>query len=200
MVLLTPNKEPHCIKNKKPDHHIYSKLDLMIELIKLKVAFMKSNLPTLITPIKKPSRIISTCCVASLFIPTFVDAGGVCIIAKELGNSLAIEWIADSQESVDSAIEKATTKLREQGFSRKKLQDVHVQANTNLTHGYMVIIKTKYKTPYKTTMGDTRTSYGCGFSETSSAEAEQAAVNNLRSYSWGWKGEYGYELHARHQF
>lgn len=122
------------------------------------------------------------------------------MVAKELGNSLAIEWIADSKESVDSAIEKAKAKLQSQGFIKKKLQDVHVQANTNLTHGYMVIIKTRYKTPYKTTMGDTRTSYGCGFSETSSTEAEQEAINNLRSYSWGWKSEYGYELHAKHEF
>ncbi len=122
------------------------------------------------------------------------------MVAKELGNSLAIEWIADAKVPVDSAIEKAKTKLQTQGFAKKKLQDVHVQANTNLTHGYMIIIKTKYRTPYKTTMGDTRTSYGCGFSERSFAEAEQAAVKNLRSYSWGWKNDYGYELHAKHKF
>jgi hypothetical protein len=122
------------------------------------------------------------------------------MVAKELGNSLAIEWIADEKDSVDSAMEKARIKLQNQGFSKKKLQDLHVQANTNMAHGYMVIIKTKYKTPFKTTRGDTRTSYGCGFSEQSSAEAERAAVSNLRSYSWGWKSEYGYELHARHEF
>lgn len=143
---------------------------------------------------------VFVCCSMFLFTPSTVNAGGVCMVAKELGNSLAIEWIADSKIPVDSAIEITKEKLQQQGFSKKKLRDVHVQANTNLTHGYMVIIKTQYKTPYKTSMGDTRTSYGCGFSETSSAEAEQAAVNNLRSYSWGWKKEFGYELYARHQF
>jgi hypothetical protein len=136
----------------------------------------------------------------ALSAPLSANAGGVCMVAKELGNSLAIEWIADKKESVDSAIEKAKAKLESQGFGKKKLQDVHVQANTHLGHGYMVIIKTKYNTPHKTVMGNTRTSYGCGFSEKSSAEAEQAAINNLRSYSWGWKKEFGYELHARHQF
>ncbi len=122
------------------------------------------------------------------------------MVAKELGNSLAIEWIADKNETVDSAIEKAKVRLQSQGFRKNKLQDVHVQANTNLVHGHMVIIKTTYKTPYKTKRGNTRTSYGCGFSDTSSADAERAAISNLRSYSWGWKNDFGYELYARHEF
>jgi hypothetical protein len=162
--------------------------------------FMKRNISMFSTLTKTQIGIVYACCFLILSVPSSVSAGGACMVAKELGNSLAIEWIADSKESVDSAIEKAKVKLQNQGFSKKKLQDVHVQANTHLSHGYMVIIKTKYKTPFKTTMGDTRTSYGCGFSNKSSADAEQAAVNNLRSYSWGWKNEYGYELHARHEF
>lgn len=161
---------------------------------------MKTNTSFIRTLAKNLLGTVCACCSLALSTSSSVYAGGVCMVAKELGNSLAIEWIADAKVSVNSAIEITKTKLQEQGFSKKKLRDVHVQANTNLAHGYMVIIKTKYKTPYKTTMGDTRTSYGCGFSATSSATAEQAAINNLRSYSWGWKSDYGYELHARHEF
>ncbi len=135
-----------------------------------------------------------------MYIPNPTNAGGVCTVAKELGNSLAIEWVADAKESVDSAIEKTKTSLHNQGFSKRKLIDVHVQASTQLPHGYMVIVKTKYTTPFKTKMGNTRTSYGCGFSDTSLADAEKVAASNLRSYSWGWKKEFGYELHAKHKF
>ncbi len=122
------------------------------------------------------------------------------MVAKELGNSLAIEWVADTKESIDSAIEKAKISLHNKGFSKRKLLDLHVQASTQLAHGYLVIVKTKYTTPFKTKMGNSRTSYGCGFSKTSFADAEQTAVSNLRTYSWGWKSEFGYELRTRHEF
>jgi len=139
-------------------------------------------------------------CFIALSIPQSVYAGGVCVVAKELGNSLAVEWIADTKESVESATEKAKASLRSNGFNKRKLLDLHVQASTQLAHGYMVIIQTKYTTPFKTNMGNSRTSYGCGFSNASSADAEQKAVSNLGTYSWGWKSEFGYELHARHEF
>ncbi len=122
------------------------------------------------------------------------------MVAKELGNSLAIEWVADEKTTIDGAIETAKTNLQNQGFTKRKLMDLHVQATTQLVHGYVVIIKTEYKTPYKTKLGDTRTSYGCGFSGKSLVDAEQAAVKNLKTYSWGWQKEFGYELHAKQQF
>jgi len=123
-------------------------------------------------------------------------AGGACAVAKELGNSLAIEWVAEEGESVASATEKTTSMLRDKGFTKKKLQDLHVQASTALPHGYMVIIKSSFTTK----IGKDRTSYGCGFNRQAPAAAEQAAIRNLRSFSWGWKPEFGYELHARHRF
>ncbi|MEW8534259.1 MAG: hypothetical protein AB2565_13175 [Candidatus Thiodiazotropha endolucinida] len=116
-------------------------------------------------------------------------AGASCAVAKRLGDSLAIEWVAAPDESVESAIHKTKQKLIEQGY-RKKGQDVHAQASTGLRHAHMVIVKTTY-----TTMtGRTRTSYGCGYSPRSSAEAERAALYDLRNYSWGWKPELGYEV------
>ncbi len=145
-------------------------------------------------------RIVFTFCIITLSAPHSAEAGGVCMVAKELGNSLGIEWVADAKETVLTAIDKAKAALQNQGFTKRKLLDVHVQASTELPHGYMVIIKTKYTTPYRTKLGNTRTSYGCGFSDTSLTEAERAAVSNLRTYSWGWKSEFGYELHARHEF
>jgi hypothetical protein len=132
----------------------------------------------------------------TLFTPQTSDAGGVCMVVKKLGNSLAIEWIASEDETVDSASEKAKALLQQQGFTRKKLQDIHVQASTSLAHGHMIIIKSEYETK----IGKLRTSYGCGFSHASSTEAESVAINNLRSYSWGWKQAFGYELYARHSY
>lgn len=132
----------------------------------------------------------------SLTTPQITAASGVCAVAKELGNSLAIDWIADEGETVTSATEKTKGLLRKKGFTKRKLLDLHVQTSTSLPHGHMVIIKSTYTTR----VGKTRNSYGCGFSRHSSADAEQIAVKNLRSYSWGWKPEFGYKLHTKHSF
>jgi len=141
--------------------------------------------------------ILGVCVLAySILASNAVIAGGACAVAKELGNSLAIEWVAEEGVSVASATEKAKGLLRDKGFTKRKLQDLHVQANTALPHGYMVIIKSSFTTK----IGKGRTSYGCGFNRQAPAAAEQAAIRNLRSFSWGWKPEFGYELHARHRF
>jgi hypothetical protein len=125
----------------------------------------------------------------SLVLTSEAMAGASCAVVKRQGNSLAIEWIASPNESAESAIHKAKQKLLEQGH-RKKGQDVHVQASSELRHAYMVIVKTSY-----TTMtGRSRTSYGCGYSPRSALEAQQAALYDLRNYSWGWKPEMGYEV------
>jgi hypothetical protein len=54
----------------------------------------------------------------------------------------------------------------------------------------MVIVKTTYTT----LTGRSRTSYGCGYSPRSASEAQQAALHDLRNYSWGWKPEFGFEV------
>lgn len=139
---------------------------------------------------------LHTMVIIILFAPQPLVAGGVCVVTKELGNSLAVEWVASKGETVNSATKKAKNLLQQRGFTKRKLLDIHLQASTSSPHGHMVIIKSSYKT--KT--GNIRTSYGCGFSRSSSAKAERVAIKNLRSYSWGWKPEFGYELHARHSF
>jgi hypothetical protein len=116
-------------------------------------------------------------------------AGGSCVVAKRQGDSLAIEWVASSTDSAESALAKAKQRLLDLGY-RKKGQDVHAQSSTDLPHAYLVVVKTVYTT----LLGKPRTSYGCGFSSRSSAEAEQAALYDLRNYSWGWKPEFGYEV------
>ena len=118
-----------------------------------------------------------------------VQAGAACVVAKRLGNSLAIEWVASPEVNAADAIAKAQSRLIEQGY-RAKGQDVHPQAHTELRHAFMVIVKTQYTTA----TGRARTSYGCGYASKSALEAEQAAVADLRNYSWGWKSEFGYEV------
>jgi len=131
-----------------------------------------------------------------LFSPGNSIAGGACAVAKELGNSLAIDWVANTNDTASNAINKSKTMLRNKGFTKKKLLDLHIQASTSLAHGHLIIIKTAYKT----WRGKTRTSYGCGFSQKSTVQAKQRALTNLRSYSWEWKPEFGFELHTRHNF
>jgi hypothetical protein len=117
------------------------------------------------------------------------QAGASCVVAKKLGNSLAIEWVAAEAETSASATHKAQEKLLQQGL-QGKYQDTHPQASTDLPHAHVVIVKTDYQTA----IGRSRTSYGCGFSGRSSTEAEQAALYDLANYSWGWKPEYGYQV------
>jgi len=118
-----------------------------------------------------------------------LQAGASCVVAKKLGDSLAIEWVAAARESVISATEKAEEKLRQRGLHGRYL-DFHPQANSALPHAHVVIVKSEYTT----LIGKHRTSYGCGFSAHSQAEANHAALYDLQSYSWGWKPKYGYQV------
>jgi len=124
-----------------------------------------------------------------LLAATHARGGAACVVAKRLGDSLAIEWVASPEESVASALDKAKRRLLDQGY-RQKGQDVHAQANTELRHAHVVIVRTRYTT----VTGRKRTSYGCGYSPRSTDAAERAAVYDLRNYSWGWKPEFGYEV------
>ena len=106
------------------------------------------------------------------------------MVAKKQGDSLAIEW-AVGEATVSRAIARASQALTEQGY-----EYLFPQANSTLVHGWLVVIKTEYKTY----TGRKRTSYGCGFSARSAEQAEQLATRDLRSYSWGWKPKYGYAV------
>lgn len=128
--------------------------------------------------------------------PSHALAGAGCVVAKELGNSLAIEWAASNRESAGSALAKAKERLHQQGFKRRKLLDLHAQASSELPHAYLIIVRTQYAN----WRGKQRTSYGCGFSPNTYAEAEQAALYDLRNYSWEWKPEYGYEVIEKSQY
>ncbi|MCF6282140.1 MAG: hypothetical protein L3J28_08000 [Candidatus Polarisedimenticolaceae bacterium] len=128
--------------------------------------------------------------------PSLLQAGTACVIAKELGNSLAIEWVASYSETADSALEKAKYRLKQAGYKRQKMLDVHAQNSSDLEHGFVLILRAEY-TNWR---GKPRVSYGCGFSPISSKDAGQAALDNLRSYAWGWKAEDGYEVIEERQF
>ncbi len=123
-------------------------------------------------------------------IGAFESGGAACVVAKKLGNSLAIEW-ATGEPSVAQAIDKAKLALNKQGY-----EYVFPQANSHNKHGWMVIIKTRYRTY----TGRERISYGCGFDNQTIEAAEQRALSNLRSYSWGWKPNLGYEVIEKKQY
>ena len=131
-----------------------------------------------------------------LITPTPLQAGTACVVAKELGNSLAIEWVASYNESAESALEKAKERLAADGFKRQKMLDVHAQGSSDLDHGFVLILRAEYSN----WRGKKRVSYGCGFSPLSSKDAGQAALDNLRSFAWGWKAEDGYEVIEDRQF
>lgn len=112
------------------------------------------------------------------------SGGAACVVAKTQGNSLDIAWIIGAQ-SVADAIDQARQLLRERGFKQ-----LFPQANSSQSHGWMVIVKTVYSN----SRGRKRTSYGCGFSSLSAAAAENNALVDLQSYSWGWRPELGHQV------
>ncbi len=140
-------------------------------------------------------RTITSLMLVVVFLPGVGQAGGSCVVAKKLGDSLAVEWVTGAEETALSATEKAKEKLREQGHQGRYI-DVHPQALTELAHAYVVIIKSRYQT----VRGRMRTSYGCAFDSESFQTAEVLAVRNLQTYSWGWKPENGYEVVAQFQY
>ena len=72
----------------------------------------------------------------------WLQAGAGCVVAKKLGNSLAVGWVAAASESAESAMQKAAQRLQRQGLQGKYLA-VHPQATSELPHGHVVIIKTE---------------------------------------------------------
>jgi len=139
---------------------------------------------------------IAFCFGVLAILPKAGEAGGVCVIAKEMGNSLAYEYVAKYGITLQTAINKAKQLLRQKGYTRRKLLDLHVQARTAIPHGLLVIVRTNYTTR----TGRNRTSYGCGFSPISYTDAERRALSNLRSYSWGWNPDHDYEVIEKSAF
>jgi len=122
-------------------------------------------------------------------------AGAACVIAKEKGNSKAIEWV-HSEESAETALVQAKERLK-QRLGQRDYKRLFPQATTELEHAYVIIIRSDYKN----SRGKDRTSYGCGFSEKSYDKALWAAIRNLQSYAWGWRPDRdGYEISDRKKY
>ena len=140
-----------------------------------------------------PALVLLT--VLGLTAPNIQAAAG-CVVAKKQGNSLAIEWLAQSGATVEAVVEEAKRRLREQGFGKDRFEDLFPQANTQLEHAYVIIVRTEYANA----RGRQRVSYGCGFSAASENEAEWEALRDLQSYSWGWVPSKGYEVVERSRY
>ncbi len=133
--------------------------------------------------------VVSSIGLLLLLLATGSSAGGGCVVAKKLGNSLAVKVVTGPEETALSAVNKAEQYLLENGYSGRYV-GVHPQANTELPHAYVVVIKSEYTT----VRGKPRTSYGCGFDQRSFEAAQHAALYDLQSYTWGWVEDYGYEV------
>ncbi len=117
------------------------------------------------------------------------SAGGACVVAKKLGDSLAVKVVAAPEEGVLEAVNKAEKYLIDNGYKGRYI-GLHPQANTELPHAYVVVVKSVYTT----IRGKQRTSYGCGFDQRSFEAAQHAALYDLQSYAWGWVEKNGYEV------
>lgn len=124
------------------------------------------------------------------------QAAAACVVAKKMGDSLALEWVADAAISAEEAVNQAKEKLRQAGHGKDRYVDLFAQANTDLPHAYTLIVKTSYKNA----RGKSRTSYGCGFSTVSYSDAQWAALRDLQAYSWGWTPSRGFEVLEQFRF
>ena len=156
-------------------------------------------------------------------------AGASCVVAKKLGNSLAIEWVASADVDAADAINQAKQKLLVAALELKITLSAEME--THVTVPYLTGDKNletkvarqgwrgKYqdahpqassdlahahmvivKSQYETLTGKQRTSYGCGYSARSLQEAGEAALTDLQNYSWGWKPEHGYQVVKQHEY
>ena len=116
--------------------------------------------------------------------------GCACVVAKQRGNSVAIEW-ATGENSVSDAIDKANQALGDRGYDY-----AFPQGNSPLPHGWLVVVETEYPT----FAGNTRTRYGCGFSDQSEADAIVKALTDLQAYALDWKPRHGYEVIERQRY
>lgn len=124
-----------------------------------------------------------------------VMAGAACVVAKKQGNSRAIEWV-HSSVSAEVALLQAKEKLK-QKLGQRDYKRLFPQSTTELEHAYVIIIRSDYKS----SRGQDRTSYGCGFSEKSYDDALWAAIRNLQSYAWGWKPDRdGYKISDKSKY
>ncbi|MES9906361.1 MAG: hypothetical protein ABW168_27230 [Sedimenticola sp.] len=114
------------------------------------------------------------------------QGGAVCLMAKWMGNSLDYALVTGKRHPM-LALEAAEKILSKKGYASYKVNvDImHQQAFSHLTHAFVIVIKSRYKTR----RGKMRTSYGCGFSPASYQHAQQQAIEDLQSYSWGWSPE-----------
>ncbi len=122
-----------------------------------------------------------------------LQASGACVVVKNMGDSLAIEWVARPGITVEAAVSEAERRLAGQGYGRDRYEDLFSQANTALEHAHLIIVRSQYPNA----RGRQRTSYGCGFSTENPTEAEWAALRDIQSYSWGWVPSKGYEVIER---
>ncbi|MES9898871.1 MAG: hypothetical protein ABW148_07600 [Sedimenticola sp.] len=120
------------------------------------------------------------------------QGGAVCLMAKWMGNTLDYALVYGKRHPV-LALDEAEKVLRKKGYADYKVNvDImHQQASSHLTHAFVIIIKSRFKT----VRGKLRTSYGCGFSPSSHEHAQQLAIGDLQAYSWGWSPEkYKFEV------
>ncbi|MES9845000.1 MAG: hypothetical protein ABW162_15020 [Candidatus Sedimenticola sp. PURPLELP] len=118
--------------------------------------------------------------------------GAACVMAKWQGNTLDYVLVHGKKHPL-IAQEEGEKILREKGYSNYKanVDILHHQATSNLTHAYVIVVKTTYKTR----RNRDRTSYGCGFSYAHFDHALQMALWDLQAFSWGWNNEkHGYEI------
>lgn len=124
------------------------------------------------------------------------EAAAACVVAKKMGNSLEIEWIAQNGPVIEQLVAEAKSRLKAKGFGQDRYEDLFPQANTPLDHAHVIIVHTKYLNA----RGKQRSSYGCGYSAKSYTEAEWAALRDLQSYSWGWTPDKGYEVIEKYRY
>ena len=115
-----------------------------------------------------------------------------CVMAKWQGDTLdyALAVVDGHPAEAQAAAEQA---LRAKGYGSfmARLDVIHPQAVTDLAQGHLVVIKTTYTT----VRGKQRSSYGCGFAQTSAEAALWEAMRDLQAHSWGWKPDrHGFEV------
>ncbi len=127
--------------------------------------------------------VFAVCALLAFSAPVFAGSAFAEAQDKE-GNASTWTFFTADKVSASTAANEAIKKLKEQGQTK-----VISPASTPLDHGVYVVVFAAYE--YK---GEARWRHGYGFHKSDKAEAEKAAVANLKKHDPNWKKDYGYDV------
>lgn len=118
------------------------------------------------------------------------------LAAAKNENGSVIRWYVRTGESnYFSCQQEAKKRLQSMGYNNVSTYPGGDCCGHKIPGGYYVVVQSSY-----TKNGRTKNSVGMGASASSYRQAEQRAVENLKTHDWGWSSSKGYKVMRRRTY